>query len=215
MAADSKYAGVGRAFPALKVAMPRAIAIALLLFAAFLPKPAAAEPRTYKLDREHVTVGFLVEHSGFARILGVFRQVEGAVVFDEAVPALHSIEVKVATSSVDTGHAARDNHLRSADFFDSRNHPDMMFTFVSARQTGERTAVVTGNLTLRGQTHPVDLDVTWNKAGNYTFGDRHYSLGISARGTLRRQLWGMTYGVADGMVGDDVQILIEAELIRQ
>jgi polyisoprenoid-binding protein YceI len=59
------------------------------------------------------------------------------------------------------------------------------------------------------------LDVTWIDAGNYPFGDRHYAIGISARGSILRSEWGMTYGVADGLVGDEIEIIIEAELIRE
>ncbi len=176
---------------------------------------AAAEPRTYTLDPEHMSIAFLVEHVGFAKVLGVFHEAEGEMVFDEDAPSLESIAITVMTESVDTRHEARDGHLRSDDFFDSGNHPEMVFTMSSAQPTGPRTGTVTGNLTLRGQTHQVTLDVVWNKAGEYPFGDRHYAVGISARGVIERSTWGMTYGVADGLVGDTIDLIIEAEFIRQ
>jgi len=176
---------------------------------------AAAEPRTYVLDHEHMNIAFLAQHLSFARVLGVFHEAEGTVVFDEEVPALQSIEVRVATESVDTRHAARDNHLRSGDFLDVRNYPEMIFTMTSVQQTGERTGTVTGNLSLAGETRPMTLDVTWIDGANYPFGDRHYAIGISARGSILRSEWGMTYGVADGLVGDEIEIIIEAEFIRE
>jgi polyisoprenoid-binding protein YceI len=176
---------------------------------------AAAEPRTYVLDQEHMSIAFLAQHLSFARVLGVFHEAEGIVVFDEEAPALQSIEVSVATESVDTRHAARDNHLRSGDFLDVGNYPEMIFAMTSVQKTGERTGTVTGNLSLAGETRPISLDVTWIDSANYPFGDRHYAIGISARGSILRSEWGMTYGVADGLVGDEIEIIIEAEFIRE
>jgi len=177
--------------------------------------PAVAEPRTYLLDHEHMSIAFLGRHLSFASVLGEFHEAEGTIVFDEEVPALQSIEVSVATTSVDTRHVRRDDHLRSSDFLDSENYPEMIFTMTGAQQTGERTGAVTGNLTLAGESRPMTLNVTWNDAGNYPFGDRHYAVGISARGSILCSEWGMSYGVADGLVGDEIEIIIEAEFIRQ
>jgi polyisoprenoid-binding protein YceI len=177
--------------------------------------PAAAEPRSYRLDHEHMNIAFLAQHLSFARVLGVFHEAEGMLVFDEDAPSLQSVEVRVMTSSVDTRHEARDNHLRSRDFFDSRNYPEMIFTMTGAGQTGERTGTVTGNLTIIGETRPITLDVVWKDSGNYPFGDRHYAIGLSARGTISRSEWGMSYGVADGLVGDEIELIIEAEFIRE
>ena len=187
--------------------------IALTL--AFLPGTAFAEPRSYRLDHEHMNIAFLVQHLNFSSVLGVFNEAEGSIVFDEESLELQSIEVSVATASVDTRHAARDNHLRSGDFLDSDNYPEMRFTMTGAEQTGERSGAITGDLILIGQTRPMVLEVTWIDAGNYPFGDRHYAIGISARGSILRSEWGMTYGVADGLVGDEIVIIIEAEFIRE
>ena len=126
---------------------------------------AFAEPREFRLDSEHLTVAFLVDHIGFAKTLGVFREATGKVVFDEKKPALESIDVSVKTSSVDTAHKARDKHIRSGDFLDADDHPTMRFVLTGSQKKGDRTGTITGNLTLRGQTHPVTLDVTWNKSG--------------------------------------------------
>lgn len=190
--------------------------LALALFAGAVGTPdARAEPRSFTLDPAHLHVGFLTEHIGFARTLGVFRDVAGTVVFDEEAPALQEIDVTVRTNSVDTGHDARDEHLRSDDFLAVDEYPEMTFTLTEATRTGENTGTITGDLSLRGETHPVSLDVTLNKTGRYPFGDEHYAVGISARGSLKRSDWGMTYGVDNGLVGDRVEIIIEAELIRE
>jgi len=180
-----------------------------------LLRPAAAEPRSYRLDHEHMSIAFLVKHLTFARVHGFFHEAEGSIVFDEEGRELFSVDVSVATASVDTRHNARDDHLRSGDFLDSDNYPEMIFKMTGAQKTDERTGTITGNLTLVGETRPMILDVTWIDAGYYPFGDRHYAIGISARGSILRSEWGMTYGIAYGLVGDEIEIMIEAELIRE
>jgi polyisoprenoid-binding protein YceI len=175
---------------------------------------AAAEPARYELDPEHVTVAFLVAHIGYAKVLGAFRTVSGELTFDEATGELGAVRVAVATASVDTAHEARDRHLTSGDFLDSGKHPQMIFTATGAQRTGERTYAVAGELELLGTRAPLTLTATWNKSAPYPIGDRAQVVGVSARGTLQRSAFGMTYGVANGLVGDDVEILIELEARR-
>lgn len=175
---------------------------------------AVAEPARYELDPAHTTVAFLVEHIGYAKTLGQFLRATGDYTFDDESGTLSSLRVVVATDSVDTHHEARDRHLTSDDFLDSESHPEMTFTANGARRTGERTFVVTGELTLLGTTRPLTLEATLNKAAPYPIGDRAETMGVSARGTLKRSEFGMTYGVADNLVGDEVEILIEIEARR-
>lgn len=176
---------------------------------------AQAQPLPYRIDREHAHFAFLVSHIGFAKTLGEFREVEGGFTFDEAAMTVSDIKVTVRTASVDTNHDARDAHLRKKDFLWSDTHPTMTFVGTVTERTGERTGRITGDLTLRGVTRPVTFDVTLNKTGRYPFGPKHYAVGVSARGQIKRSDFGMTYGVADGLVGDAVDILIEFEGIRQ
>lgn len=192
----------------------------LPLLAAVLVVPAApavtrAESARYELDPEHVVVAFLVEHIGFARVLGSFGQVEGGFTFDEASGELGDVSVTVATDSVSTAHADRDRHLQSGDFLDTRKFPVMSFTANGATRTGERQFEVDGELTLLGVTRPLTLTATWNKSGDYPIGRNAYAMGVSARGSLNRSEFGMDYGVGNGWVGDDVSIIIEFEARRQ
>lgn len=196
---------------------PRA-RLAHLAFAAALcaaATHAAAEPARYELDPEHLTVAFLVAHIGYAKVLGAFRTASGEFTFDEATGTLSAVRVVVATSSVDTAHEARDRHLASGDFLDSGKHPQMIFTAANAQRTGERTFAVTGELELLGVRKPVTLEATWNKSAPYPIGNRAQVIGVSVRGTLKRSDFGMSYGVDNGLVGDDVEILIELEARRQ
>ena len=175
---------------------------------------AVAEPVRYELDPAHTTVAFLVEHVGYAKTLGQFLRVTGGYAFDASTGALSDVRVVVATDSVDTHHEARDRHLTSGDFLDSKSHPEMTFTGASAQRTSERTYAVTGELALLGKRRPLKLEATVNKSEPYPFGDRSEVMGVSARGTLKRSEFGMTYGVADNLVGDDVAIVIEFEARR-
>jgi polyisoprenoid-binding protein YceI len=174
-----------------------------------------AEPAHYELDAAHTTVAFLVEHIGYAKTLGQFLRASGGYTFDDDAGTLSSVRVVVATDSVDTHHEARDRHLNSGDFLDSAAHPAMTFTAEGAQRTGEHTFAVAGELTLLGTTRPLTLQATVNKAAPYPIGDRAEVMGVSARGSLKRSEFGMTYGVADGLVGDEVEIVIELEARRQ
>jgi polyisoprenoid-binding protein YceI len=177
---------------------------------------ALAAPATYEIDPEHLSIGFLVDHVGFASVLGMFRQARGTYVFDEETETLSDLRVEVDTASVFTNHEKRDEHLRGRDFFDTDRYPKMIFTAANARRTGDRTYAIEGELELLGKSRPVVLTGTWNKSGKYPFGaGRPYVMGVSARGSLERSAFGMTYGVSKGWVGDEVELIIEFEARRQ
>lgn len=190
-------------------------AIALPVAAASVPRPALAAPDRYTIDPNHVSVAFLVMHVGFARVLGMFETVEGSFVFDPDKPSVSDISVTIPTASVFTANEKRDEHLRKDDFLNAGQYPTITFVGSSATQTGPRTGTVTGTLTIRGVAKPVTLDVTWNKSGQYPFADKHDAIGISARTTLKRSDFGMTYALAGNLVGDEVDVIIEFEGIRQ
>lgn len=190
-------------------------ALAMLAAAALPARPALAAPERYAIDPSHMAIAFLVSHIGFAKTLGQFNRAEGAFVFDPEKPAVSDIVVTIDAASVDTEHAKRDEHLRAQDFLWVEKYPQLVFRGTSAEQTGPNTGRILGELTLRGVTRPVTLDVTWNKSGPYPFGDMHYALGLSARTQIKRSDFGMTYGVQAGLVGDEVDIILEFEAIRQ
>lgn len=173
---------------------------------------AFAQERRYTLDAEHLTVAFMVHHIGFADTLGVFREVEGSFDFDPQALTLSRGEVRVQAASVETFHQARNGHVRGSDFLDAESNPVIAFDLTEAEATGETTGILRGTLTLRGETHPISLDVTLNKVGEYPFGHRRETVGISARGVIERSQWGMDYALG-GIVGDEVTLIIEAEAI--
>ncbi len=182
--------------------------------------PARAEPVEYRIDPDHLSIGFLVDHIGYAATLGMFRKAEGSFRFDEETGEMTNLRVVVDTASVFTNHKKRDDHLRSADFLNSQEFPQMIFTAASASPKAERRYQVSGQLELLGQSRPLTLDVTWNKSGEYPFGGgvlggKPYVMGVSARGSFKRSDYGMNYAVDNGWVGDEVQLIIEFEAIRQ
>lgn len=187
----------------------------LAFVATALAGQTTADPARYELDPAHTTIAFLVEHIGYARTLGQFLRSSGSFTFDDETGALSELRVVVETSSVDTHHEARDGHLRSGDFLDTATHPEMIFTAQGAQRTGDRTFLVAGELSLRGVRRPLALEATLNKREPYPIGERTEVMGISARGTLKRSEFGMTYGVADNLVGDEVELIIEIEAPRR
>ncbi|MFT5447284.1 MAG: polyisoprenoid-binding protein YceI [Gammaproteobacteria bacterium] len=180
----------------------------VLLFAS----PATmAEPKRYVIDAEHVTVAFLVEHIGFAKVLGRFLSVSGEYTFDEASGVLSDVRIEVQTDSVSTDHERRDRHLRGADFLNVDEHSMMTYTAASANVKTDRTYTINGELELLGVKRPVQLTARWNKSGTYPFGGNPYVMGVSARGSFKRSDFGMTYAVGNALVGDAVELILEFE----
>ena len=202
-------------FPAL-----RALLAAGALAAAAGAGPAWAEPRTYTIDPDHFAIGFQIDHLGYADVIGMFLKGSGSFVYDEATRTLSSGRVVVVADSVFSNHQARDRHVRDSDFLDAGSHPEIVFeatgfeTVMENENGGRLDGRLSGKLTLLGQTHPVTLEVSLNKAATYPFGHRKHTLGISARTTLQRSQWGMSYGVKNGMVGDEVLLSFEFEAMR-
>jgi polyisoprenoid-binding protein YceI len=161
----------------------------------------------YRLDRAHAKILWTVSHFGFSEYTGEFTDFDATLTLDPAHPERSRLSVTVETPSIDGHNPALETHLRSADFFDVANHPRATFTSTLVRRTGASTAAVTGDFTLRGQTRPLTLDVTFNRAGDNMGGV--YTAGFSATGTIRRSEFGMTYAVPG--VSDEVQLRISGE----
>ena len=201
--------------------MNRVLPFALSLFvAATAFAPARAEPAKYVIDPEHFSIAMSVRHIGYFNLVGLFTEGAGSFVFDEAKPEVTDIRVTIKTASFFSGHKKRDEHVRSADFLNAKEFPEMVFVGKSSEKTGERTGRIHGALTLRGVTRPVTLDVTWVKSAEYPiggglFGSKPYVTGINARTTLKRSDFGMTYALDNGLVGDEVVLMLGFEARRQ
>jgi polyisoprenoid-binding protein YceI len=178
--------------------------------------PVRAQAARFDIDPEHLSIGFMVDHIGYAKILGMFQKASGSYTFDEATGTLADLRVVIETASIFTSHRKRDDHLKSPDFLNASEFPRMTYTSTSAKRTSERNFVVDGQLELLGKRLPVVLNVTVNKTGNYELpGVKAYVMGVSARGSFKRSAYGMNYGVANGWVGDTVELIIEFEARRK
>lgn len=179
-----------------------------------------AEADRWVIDEAHLSVTFLVDHIGFSGVVGMFLDAEGEFVYDPDAMELDSGQVVIRTDSVFTNHDERDEHVRDDDFLDADEYPEMVFTATTFEPDGEDGGQLTGDLELLGVTRPVTLDVTINRIDDYPirdgfFGGYPYVLGASLRGTLNRSDWGMDYGIEDGLVGDEVELILELEARRQ
>jgi polyisoprenoid-binding protein YceI len=176
---------------------------------------ASAEPATYTIDDEHFSMSFEVMHIGYAPVMGMFREVEGQFKYDEEDQTLSSGSLVFRSKSVFTNHEKRDEHLRGKDFLNSSKFRDITFSITGFEATGENTGVVTGDLTLLGKTQPVEVNVTLNKSAEYPIGHEEYTMGFTAETTIKRSDWGMTYGLDESLVGDEVNIRFGFEAIRE
>jgi polyisoprenoid-binding protein YceI len=179
-----------------------------------LASPLAAAPADYTLDPSHTTLMFDVFHVGFAPTIGIFGNIDGTFTYDIESQELSNVQVAIGTDSVNTFHEARDGHVKGDNFLDVSNHPEITFVASSGTPASDTTGTVTGDLTILGQTHPVTLDVTLNKAGDYPFGHKSFVLGLTLTGEIQRSQFGMNHAVEGGAIGDAVKIRIETEAIQ-
>lgn len=196
---------------ALATRLPYALIVSCLMANAM---PVRAEAARYELDPEHLTIAFLADHIGYAKVLGMFRAARGSYSFDEATATLSNVRIEVDTQSVFSNFAKRDQHLKSADFLNTAEFPRMVFTAAGAKRTGERTFEISGQLELLGRSQPLTLAATWNKSGPSPI-EKSYVMGVSARGSFKRSSYGMNYAVSNGWVGDEVPLIIEFEAKRK
>lgn len=179
-----------------------------LLAAAFISLSGAAHAaETYTLDSNHTNIDWRISHFGFSNPSGKFTKAEGTLVLDEQNPAKSKVSVTLSPANLVTGIDKLDEHLKSKDFFDVVQFPSAAFESTAVEVTGKDTANVTGNLTVRGVTKPVVLQVHLNKIGNNMMNKK--TAGFSATTHVKRSDFGMVAYLPG--LGDDVQITIESE----
>jgi polyisoprenoid-binding protein YceI len=183
----------------------------ILLLAAALA-PLAASAATYELDPAHSTVGFRVKHL-VGRVPGRFTKFSGTVDYTPNKPETWKVEATIDPSSINTDNEKRDGHLKSPDFFDVAKYPEMTFKSTKVTDVKGDTAKLEGNLTMHGVTKPVVLDLEIGGTTKDPWGNEH--AGFSAKGKLNRKdfgiIWNKTLDSGSLMLGEDVEIAIEAE----
>ena len=181
-----------------------------------LPLTVWASEEEYIIDKSHFSIGFLVEHVGYAKTLGMFRDIDGSYIHDVKNKKINDINIVINTDSVFTNDEKRDEHLKSPDFLHVDKYPEMVFKATDIKINNNET-IINGNLTLLGITRPLVLTGKINKIGKYPFGGiiKPYVMGISAKGTIKRSDHAMMYAIKDNLVGDEIELIIEFEARRQ
>jgi polyisoprenoid-binding protein YceI len=185
-------------------------AVVGLSLGTFAPTTARAASESYKVDADHSYVLFRVKHLDLAWAYGRFNKFSGTINLDEANPTGCSVNMEVETTSVDTGHPKRDDHLRAPDFFNVAQFPKMTFQSTAVKKTGEGQFDVTGNLTFHGQTKPVTAK--FEKTGTGKDPWNNVRAGFEGTFTVKRSDFGQK--VDAKMVGDDVRVTLSIEGIK-
>lgn len=166
---------------------------------------------TWRLDAAHTDIAFSAKHLMITTVRGTFGDVSGTLEIDEVDPTTARGEIRVRAASVQSGVEARDNHLRSADFFDVERFPEIVVRFDRVEPVGGDRYQVTADLTIRDVTRPATFEVTHlGEAVNFQ-GGRHIAFAASA--TLERELWGLGWNMAletgGWLVSKEVKLNVE------
>jgi polyisoprenoid-binding protein YceI len=148
----------------------------------------------YTLDVTHTRIGFSARHAMVTTVRGQFGEFEGSAHVDTANPAASSAKVSIKTASVTTGQADRDNHLRSADFFDVETFPEIDYVVTAVTRTTASAWRLTGDLTIKGVSQPVSIDFESTGSARDPFGNLR--VGFEGSTTINRKDWGLTWNAA-------------------
>lgn len=173
----------------------------------------------WEFDQAHSSAGFAVRHMMVSTVRGQFSKLTGRAVFDPAQPEQAKVYAEVEVASIDTGNAKRDEHLRSADFFDAPNHPVMRFESTAVKKVGPGRYQMTGNLTIRGITRPVTFDVEGVLEQPVKDPQGNLRAGATATTKINRKdfgiVWNRVLETGGFVVGDEVTITVDVELVHR
>lgn len=168
---------------------------------------------TWNVDVSHTNVGFTVRHMMVSKVRGNFSDIEGTIEGEPSDLENAKINFRVGINSVSTNNEDRDNHLRSADFFDAENHPNMTFVSTKITKTSDDEYDLTGDLTIKGVTKETTFKVEYLGEGTNPWGVK--VAGFEANTKISREEFGLTWNQAletgGVLVGDDIKIIIELE----
>jgi polyisoprenoid-binding protein YceI len=168
----------------------------------------------YKVDPFHTTVGFVATHMMITKVRGKFDEVDAVVNYNPDQPENSSVEATVNVASINTNAKDRDNHLRSGDFFDVETYPTITFKSKRVEMSGDNSAKLIGDLTIKGVTREVELDTQFvGQSKNPMTGDT--TIGFTASTKLNREDFGLTWNVAletgGWLVGREIEINLEVQ----
>lgn len=193
--------------------MFKRIAVALIATAVLAP---SVHAETYEIDPRHSYVGFSVSHMTISRVKGRFTDFSGTIVYDPADTSSWSLDITIKTTSVDTRDEDRDNHLRSEDFFNTAEWPDMTFKSTKIIPGKDDSFSVLGDLMIKGVVKSVTLEA--ELLGAITDPSGNQRAGFTARTTINRLdydiKWSQTMEAGGLMLGHDVEIILEVEAVK-
>jgi len=169
----------------------------------------------YTIDPAHTRLGFSARHAMVATVRGSFKEFSGTAHVDTATPGSSKVEVRIVANSIDTGQQQRDDHLRSGDFFESEQYPDITFTSTDVQRDGEEWAI-TGDLTIKGVTHAVTIPFEYAGSAIDPFGNTR--IGFEGSTTIKRSDWGMSFNAAletgGVLVSDKIKLEFDVSAIK-
>ena len=175
---------------------------------------AVAQYSTWTSDPAHSEVDFTIRHGGVSNVHGRFGKVAATLVYNEADVTKYTVTATIDVSTVDTGESPRDTHLKTDAFFDVAQFPTATFTSTSVAKNGSKLAV-SGNFTLHGVTKPVVLDVDGPSTPVEGMMDHKPHSGFTATTTISRTAYGIGTAFPSALVGDEVKLTIEVEIVKQ
>lgn len=184
---------------------------ALTLGAALFAGQALAADYVIDKPGQHAFINFKISHLGYSWLYGTFKDFDGSFSFDAANPEASKVNVTINTASLDSNHAERDKHLRSADFLNVDKHPQASFVSTAVKSTGEGTADITGDLTLNGVTKPVVIQARLLGEGQDPWGG--YRAGFEGSTRIALKDFGITKDL--GPASQEVELTLSVEGIRQ
>ena len=171
---------------------------------------------SWKIDNAHSLVEFSVRHMMISTVRGRFERFSGTVEFNENDPAASSVDVQIEAASINTNEPQRDNHLRSADFFEAETYPHLTFKSTRVEKVDENNGRIYGELTIRNVTRPVVLETEYNGQAKSPWGST--SAGFTANTKINRKDWNLVWNQAletgGVLVGDEIKIHIELEIVK-
>ena len=169
--------------------------------------PAKVQAGTFTVEPAHTRVLFAVSHMGFSTWYGEFTNASGTLTLDPKAIEKSTFDIRVPVNTISTTNAKLDGELKDAQWLNAEAHPEVHFASKKVERTGDKTAKVTGELTLNGVTKPVTLDVTFNGAGTNPM-DKKYTVGFEAKGKIKRSDFGVKTYIP--LIGDEVTLIISA-----
>lgn len=171
---------------------------------------------SYTIDPVHSRIGFSARHAMVTKVRGAFNEFEGKATLDGDDPEKSAVSVRITAASIDTRNDQRDGHLRTNDFLDAPNFPDITFHSTAVEQVDDDTYRLTGDLTIKGVTHPLSIDLEYNGAARDPYGNLR--VGFEGSVVIKRKDYGMTWNATletgGVLVSDKVTLEVEVSAVK-